>query len=61
MKTIVALADIMGLKTIAEGVETKEQQEFLQNIGCNEVQGYLYSKPLPIDEFEAFIATLNNI
>jgi diguanylate cyclase (GGDEF)-like protein/PAS domain S-box-containing protein len=58
VKAIVALADSMGLKTIAEGVETKEQQDLLIQIGCNEVQGYLHSKPLPVAEFEEFIAAL---
>lgn len=59
--TIVALADKMGLKTIAEGVETKGQQDFLIQIGCNEVQGYLHSKPLPVAEFEALITELQRV
>jgi len=41
INAIIALADSMGMKTIAEGVETKDQQDFLSQIGCNEVQGYL--------------------
>jgi len=60
VKTIVTLADSLGLKTIAEGVETQEQEKVLRNLGCNEVQGYLHSRPLPIAEFEAFIASLNS-
>jgi diguanylate cyclase (GGDEF)-like protein/PAS domain S-box-containing protein len=59
VSTIVALANSLGLITIAEGVETQAQQTFLNEIGCNEMQGYLYSRPLPAAEFEAFIANLN--
>ena len=42
----------LGFKVIAEGVETKEQAEFLSNIDCTIAQGYLYDKPLTLDEFE---------
>ena len=53
IRTIVALADSMGLNVIAEGVEIGGQQEFLARNGCFAYQGYLYGKPLPLDEFEA--------
>lgn len=53
VKGIIALADSLGLQTIAEGVETQEQLEILQGLGCNIIQGYLISKPLPINLFEA--------
>ena len=56
-KMVVALADSMGLEVIAEGVETQLQREALDALGCHAYQGYLFSKPLPIDAFEAF-ATL---
>lgn len=47
VKSIVSLAHEIGLKVIAEGVETKEQQEYLSTCGCNAIQGYLFSKPVP--------------
>ena len=42
------------LTVVAEGVETKAQERFLREQGCNEIQGYLFSKPLPGQEFVAF-------
>lgn len=44
----------MGLAAIAEGVETQAQRDFLASLGCRAYQGYLFSRPLPLDEFEAF-------
>jgi len=55
-KTIVALAKSLDLSVIAEGVETHAQREFLAQIGCHDYQGYLFSTPLPIDDFERFAA-----
>ncbi|MCP4326380.1 MAG: EAL domain-containing protein [Alteromonadales bacterium] len=55
IKSIISLANAMNLKVIAEGVETIEQKEFLQEKGCNEIQGYLYSKPIPADEIEIYL------
>lgn len=48
-KTIVAMANNLGLGVIAEGVETQEQRQFLEEIGCYKVQGYMYSHPVPAD------------
>ncbi len=53
---IVQMAHSMGFVAIAEGVETPAQREFLSQQGCDEVQGYLFSKPLPGDQIAAFIA-----
>lgn len=54
VKSIIALAASMNLEVIAEGVESTEQLNFLTTNGCDQIQGYLFSKPLFADEFEAF-------
>ena len=51
-KTIIVLAQNLGLNVIAEGVETKMQQDFLANTGCHNYQGYLFSRPIPLEDFE---------
>jgi diguanylate cyclase (GGDEF)-like protein/PAS domain S-box-containing protein len=55
VSTIISLARALGLKVIAEGVETEEQAKLLRLLRCDELQGYLYSKPLPATEIEAFL------
>ena len=50
ISSTVRMAKNLGLKTLAEGVETKEQMDFLKGIGCEKVQGYYYGKPLPLKE-----------
>lgn len=53
VRTIIAMADALNLNVIAEGVETEEQQLLLRNNGCKHYQGYLFGKPVPIEQFEA--------
>ncbi|MFT5312300.1 MAG: EAL domain-containing protein (putative c-di-GMP-specific phosphodiesterase class I) [Paraglaciecola sp.] len=54
-EAIIVMAHKLGLKVIAEGVETQGQKKILTEAGCDFAQGYLYSKPLPPEEFEAFL------
>jgi EAL domain-containing protein (putative c-di-GMP-specific phosphodiesterase class I) len=53
-RTIVAMAKSLGLATVAEGVETVEQLELLKTMGCDQIQGYFFSRPLSADDFVAF-------
>jgi diguanylate cyclase (GGDEF)-like protein/PAS domain S-box-containing protein len=55
VSAIIVLSKSLDLDVIAEGVETKEQKDFLQENGCINVQGYYYSKPLSVKEFEKFL------
>ena len=56
VKTIITMGRSLVLDVIAEGVETEGQREFLQLHGCHAFQGYLYAKPLPLEEFEELLA-----
>ena len=55
-KTVVALAESLGLTVIAEGVETEAQRERLAELGCHAYQGYLFGRPMPIAALEAFLS-----
>jgi diguanylate cyclase (GGDEF)-like protein len=52
---IISMANSLGMHTIAEGVETAGQMEFLREKGCDELQGYWFSRPLPVDQFTALM------
>ncbi|MEL7480865.1 MAG: EAL domain-containing protein [Pseudomonadota bacterium] len=54
-KTVVQLGENLGLKVIAEGVETDGQRAWLESMGCEEVQGYLYAKPMPSNQIEDYL------
>lgn len=54
-RLLISMAHNLKFKVIAEGVETLEQKNFLMANGCLEFQGYLYSKPLPADDFFIYV------
>ena len=58
--SIIGMAHEIGIKTVAEGVETEEQVSFLRQSGCDYIQGYYYSKPLPEEEFVEFLEKADN-
>ncbi len=58
VQTIIGMARNLGIGVIAEGVETEGQRTFLESNGCTTCQGYLFSKPLPIEEFETRVANM---
>lgn len=53
--SVVAMARGLGMKIIAEGIESVEQIDFLRKIGCDVIQGYVYSKPLPVEDFIEYV------
>lgn len=61
VRTIIAMSAELGLNVIAEGVETDTQFSFLKKYGCKAFQGYLFSKPTPIEKFEALLKQYNSV
>lgn len=60
-RTIVALASSLGLSVIAEGVEFEGQRAFLEKNGCYEYQGYLFSRPISIQDFDDYRKSLQSV
>ena len=52
VRTIIAMAETLNLEVIAEGIESEQQRELLMSCGCNTFQGFLFGKPVPIEQFE---------
>ncbi len=57
LSSVVSMANKLNMEIIAEGVETKEQAEFLSSIGCYLIQGYLFERPVPAEKFQKYIET----
>ncbi len=55
VRAIISMARTLGLNTIAEGVETQEQLDFLRAEGCEKVQGYFLGRPMPSEQLEDFL------
>lgn len=60
LHSMIKMINGLGYRVICEGIETKEQAEIMKNAGCEEVQGFLFSKPLPIDAYEDFVYGAKN-
>ena len=52
LKSVISMADSLGMEVITEGVETEEQLRVLTEMGCNHFQGYFFCRPVPVDIFE---------
>ena len=52
LKSVISMAGSLGMDVITEGVETEQQLQALTEMGCNYFQGYFFSNPIPVDEFE---------
>jgi sensor c-di-GMP phosphodiesterase-like protein len=59
-EAIIVMAHRLGLKVVAEGIETEQQRELLRKAGCDFGQGFIFSKALPPEEFEAYLLKQNS-
>jgi len=60
LEIVIEIAESLGVPVVAEGVETEEQMLTLKSLGCDIVQGFYFSKPVPAEQFEAFLIELKN-
>jgi diguanylate cyclase (GGDEF) domain len=60
LQMVISIAKVKGIKVIAEGVETKEQWECLKELGCDEIQGFFFARPMPAGEIETKWLNINN-
>ncbi len=58
VRTVIALGRNLGLRVVAEGVETAEQMQFLREQSCDEVQGYFISRPVPNEQLESLLRSV---
>ena len=61
LASLVRMAKKLGMRTIAEGIETKEQGDFLRSVGCEYGQGYYYARPMPADSFTNLLMARENV
>ena len=56
IRETIGLARELDIRVVAEGIEQREQVDFLAGLGCDMIQGYYFAKPMPVEEFEARVA-----
>ena len=61
LASVARMAGWLGMPVVVEGVETKEQRDFLESIGCTYVQGYFYARPMPVPDYELLISSQNKV
>ena len=59
VQAIISIAGALGMTTTAEGVETADQRQFLAALGCDEMQGYLFSAPVPVEQIPELVTKWN--
>ncbi|MBO5690966.1 MAG: EAL domain-containing protein, partial [Spirochaetaceae bacterium] len=60
LESLMGMSEKLGIKTVAEGIETHEQLSYLGKTSCDMIQGYIFSMPLEVSEFEVWIDSLKN-
>lgn len=53
--SILDMTEKLHISTVAEGIETQQQMEYIRTVNCDTIQGYYFSRPLPVEEFEAWL------